>query len=178
MMGGKKGALLTVTKRGFCCACELEWMASENQEFYLSRVYHTYLPNNFIFFLAIDDNHKRFAICVQSVSRSFRLFFFDYSDLIDFEYSENKTIANVYNSMMISIYLSSLQRPHVSFYLVNAPVQFGSKQYNLAVRTSKEIFGLLHYIRHSGKNAGAVAGAPEEAVPLLGQANGFVKMLP
>ncbi len=161
IMCGAKGTLLKVTGDGYCSACELERLVYDKPGFFISKIHYTYLPNNFIFFVAVDDKNRQFALCVQSVTKPFRLFFFNYGDLIDFEYYENKTISNVYNSMMISIYLSSLQRPQVSFYLVNSPTQFGSKGYNQALRATKEILGVLHYIRHNGRAQAA------EASPLL-----------
>lgn len=175
MMCGEKSALLKVTGSGLCCACELERIVYENGGFYMSKVYHAYLPNNFIFFLAIDDKNKQFAISVQSASKAFGVYFFEYADLIDFEYYENKTISNVYNSMMISIYLNSLRRPQVSFYIVNSPTQFGSKQYNHSIRTVKEMMGLLHFIRHNGRQQNETA---DRRQGLIGNAMDIVKISP
>ncbi len=153
---GTSGVFLLLTGDGLCRPCEIERQISQSGDFHISKVFHIFLPNNYIFFLAVDDTAKRFAVCAQTMSKAVRVTYYNYTDLISFEATESETPKNMCNSMMMNIYFNSLERPHISFYLINSPVQFGGKSYHYAVRAAKKIQGMLVFLKHNGEAMRAV----------------------
>lgn len=142
---------LLLTKDGLCRPCEITRQISLNEEFHISKVFHVFLPNNYIFYVAVDDQNKRFAMCAQTMSKPLRIGFYAYTDLIEVEVSESEPAKNMCNAMTINIYLNSLQRPHIAFYVINSPVQFGSKKYYKAVRMAKQVYAVLRYLQHNAE---------------------------
>ncbi|MDL2236857.1 hypothetical protein LJC56_03370 [Christensenellaceae bacterium OttesenSCG-928-K19] len=148
---GTSNLFLLLTNDGLCRPCEITRQISLNSEFQISKVFHVFLPNNYIFYVAVDDENKQFALCTQLMSKPLRINFYNYADLIEFEVSESEPVKSMCNAMMVNVYLNSLDRPHISFYILNSPVQFGSKAYYKAVRMAKQIYAVLRYLQHNAK---------------------------
>jgi len=148
---GNGSAFLKLTKDGLCCACESERILAANEDFHISKVFSCYLPNNFFFFIGIDDKYKKFALFVQPASRDFHISYYNFADIIDFRMDKTETMDGKCNTIMISLFLNSLVNPAITFYVINSPTQIGSEQYNYAVHSANKIYGYLSYIRYNAQ---------------------------
>lgn len=144
---GTHNSFLKLSRDGLCCACNVERLIDENEYFNIGKEFHCYLPNNYFFYIAVDNIYKKFALVVQSASKEFHISYYNFSDIIDFKMEKAYAHDGKCISLMISIFLNSLQRPAIIFYLINSPTTIGADGYNYAVHSASQIYGLLSYMK-------------------------------